>query len=149
MDLNLDGVRRVIFGLDTLHRTRPAYVFYVEGEKDARTLHALPVAATTHAGGVKGWRADYVTQLIACGIHRVYVIPDHDRPGHEFAATLAADCHAAGLKVRIVALPGLHDGAYSSTTNRPLTPRAPTHGRESPTRPPVARAPASAPQSHP
>ena len=35
------------------------------------------------------------------------ILPDNDDPGRKHAETVAASCHAAGLEVRIVALPNL------------------------------------------
>jgi Protein of unknown function (DUF3631) len=104
---SLGNVRRVIYRLDRLHATRPAAVFIVEGEKDVATIETLKFPATTNAAGAGKWRPEYTAQLVACGIQRAYVLPDHDEPGRAHAETVAAACHAGGIEVRIVALPDL------------------------------------------
>lgn len=103
----LDDVRRVVYRLRELHDARPKAVFISEGEKDADALAALGLPATTNAGGAGKWVDDYATQLVACGVERVAILPDADRAGHEHAETVARSCYAAGLEVRVVTLPGL------------------------------------------
>lgn len=103
----LDDVRRVVYRLDRLATQRPAAVFVVEGEKDVEALEALKLPATCNPAGAGKWTDDYTAQLVACGVQRVAILPDHDRPGQEHAETVARACHAAGLEVRVVTLPGL------------------------------------------
>lgn len=102
---NLDGAARVPYRLpDLLEQPR---VFWCEGEKDADRVAALGLSATTGAGGAEAWRDDYAQQLTALGVREVVVLPDHDKPGEQYAAAVAAGCQAAGLLVRVLRLPGL------------------------------------------
>lgn len=106
---NLDGVRRVLYRLPELKRKKAAVI--VEGEKDADALWSLkpPIPATTSLGGASAWKEEYAAQLVAAGVKRVAVIPDNDPAGHKYAQRVAADCHRAGLVVRVVSLPGVPD----------------------------------------
>ena len=99
------GVRRVLYRLHTLRGQKT--VFLVEGEKDVIRLAELELVATTNAGGAgQGkWLDLYTAQLTAAGVERVVVIPDNDEPGITHARTVAASCHAAGIKTKVVALP--------------------------------------------
>ena len=99
------GVRRVLYRLRELQGQTIAYI--VEGEKDADRLRAIGLPSTTNAGGAGKWRDDYTAQLKAAGVESIVVLPDNDAPGRQHAATVAATCHAAGLKVKIVELPKL------------------------------------------
>lgn len=101
----LDDVRRVLFGLPLLRTQRVAYV--AEGEKDVLALRKLGLVATTNAGGAGKWCDDYTRQLQAAGTESVAILPDNDTAGRQHAETVARSCHAAGLKVKIVTLPGL------------------------------------------
>ena len=103
----LDAARRVLYRLNVLHSTRPKEVYVVEGEKDADALVALDLPATTNAGGAGKWTDDYAAQLVACGVQRVAILPDHDHAGQEHAEQVARSCQTAGLEVRLVRLPGL------------------------------------------
>jgi len=102
---NLDGVRRVLFNLPALHGQRS--VFIGEGEKDVEALRYLGLVATSNAGGAGKWDERYTEQLLAAGIKRVTILPDNDTAGEEHAVKVARSCAAAGLKVKIVRLPGL------------------------------------------
>lgn len=101
----LDDVRRVLYRLNILHDTRPKAIFITEGEKDADALAALGLPSTTNAGGAGKWTDDYAAQLVACGVQRVAILPDHDRAGQEHAEAVARACQAAGLEPRVVTLP--------------------------------------------
>jgi hypothetical protein len=102
---NLGDVRRVLYRLP--HLVDMADVFIVEGEKDTHTLEGLGVVATTNAGGAGKWRTEYADQLVAAGCLRVVVLPDNDEPGAKHGRAVAASCHAAGLGVKLINLPGL------------------------------------------
>ena len=107
----LKGVKRVLYHLPELQGKEA--VCLVEGEKDADQLWSQHLPATTSSGGAtKGkdaatgkWRSDYTDQLIRAGVKRVAILPDNDDPGRAHAQQVAASCYAAGLEVRIVALP--------------------------------------------
>jgi 5S rRNA maturation endonuclease (ribonuclease M5) len=101
----MHGVRRVLFGLPELQGQKLVYA--VEGERDVLSLRKLGVVATTSAGGAGRWRPEFTDQLRAAGVECVVVLPDNDAPGRAHAETVAQSCHAAGLKVKVVSLPGL------------------------------------------
>ena len=108
---DLKDVRRVLYCLPELQGQSVAYV--VEGEKDVATVQGLGLAATCNAGGASKnpdrpkWREDYTAQLTAAGVRSVVVMPDNDEPGRVHATAIARSCVAAGLHVKVVALPDL------------------------------------------
>ena len=102
---NLNGVRRVLYRLQTLPGKKT--VFIVEGEKDANRLVETGLTATTNDSGVGMWRDEYTQQLIAAGIQEAIVIPDNDDVGITHARDVAARCHAAGITTKLVTLPGV------------------------------------------
>jgi hypothetical protein len=101
----MDGVERVLYHLPQLSDEPIAYV--VEGEKDADRLRAIALPGTTAPGGAGKWHSAYVEQLLAAGVTHVVILPDNDDPGRDHAVAIATSCHAAGLIVKIVALPGV------------------------------------------
>ena len=102
----LGDVRRVLYRLPHL---RSVTVYIVEGERDADRLASLKLPATTNAGGAGKWRPEYTQQLTAASVEHVVILPDHDPPGRAHADQVARSCHAAGLQLKIVALPGLRE----------------------------------------
>jgi DNA primase len=82
-------------------------IYLVEGEKDADRLRAIGLPGTCNPGGAGKWLRQYVAQLQAASIERVVILPDNDPPGHAHAEAIARSCHAAGLAVKVVALPDL------------------------------------------
>ena len=64
-------------------------------------------AATTNAAGAGKWTEEHTAALVAVAAPEVVVLPDNDPPGEKHACAVAASCHAAGLPVRILRLPGL------------------------------------------
>jgi DNA primase len=108
---NVKGVRRVLYGLPTLRSQTELYI--VEGEKDVLALGGVGVIATTNPGGASNnpdkpkWRAEYTQQLVEAGVKSVVILPDNDAPGRGHAEAAANGCHAAGMMVKIVELPGL------------------------------------------
>ena len=82
----------------------------VEGEKDADNLKALgyigTTAVTTAQGGAKGWRAEYSDYFLS---KQVAIIPDNDRPGLEYAVTVARSLHGKASVIKIIELPGLEE----------------------------------------
>lgn len=77
-------------------------IYVVEGEKDADTLVALGLSATTSPMGAGKWREEYAATLAGAD---VVVLPDNDEPGHDHAKQVADSLRAAGCTVRVVALP--------------------------------------------
>ena len=82
-------------------------VYIAEGEADVDSLRTIDLPATTNCGGAGKWRDDYTRQLVAAGVTHTVILPDNDDPGRAHAADVAQSCHAAGLAVKTVALPGL------------------------------------------
>ncbi len=99
------GVRRVLYHLDALQGQSIVYV--VEGEKDTDRLRAIGLAATTAPGGAGKWKPEYAQQLTAARTEHVVILPDNDDPGRAHADAAARSCQAAGLRVKVVALPDL------------------------------------------
>ena len=100
-------------GLQPLVYRRPGLqgrevVIVAEGEKDVDQLWDLGLPATCNHGGAGKWQASHTAQLVAAGVTRVVVIPDADTPGQKHGQAVAQSCVAAGLTVKVVALP---DGA--------------------------------------
>lgn len=98
-------VPRVPYRLDELQGRTSAW--WVEGPAVVAALHAIGIFATTSIGGANSWRKEHAAQLKDSGIKRLYFQPDNDDPGRAYTKNAARDCHAAGIKVKIVTLPGL------------------------------------------
>jgi hypothetical protein len=117
----LGDVRRVIFALSTVRlrlkdegaaafrreHQLPDAVFVCEGEKDANRLMCRGLIATCNVGGAGKWNDDYTKQLVEAGAKNIVILPDNDDPGRHHAEMVARSCHAAGLTVKVVALPDL------------------------------------------
>jgi len=103
---DLQGVRRVPYNLPELVNANGAVL--VEGEKDANNLKALGyagnTAVTTSQGGAKAWKPEYADYFLS---KQVAIIPDNDRPGLEYAETVARSLQGKASVIRIVELPGL------------------------------------------
>lgn len=81
----IDTDPRPLFGLDRL-ATHPKdkAVFVVEGEKCAAALRNLGLCAITSLGGSQAPQKTDWTPLN--GFKTVYLLPDHDNPGEQYAA---------------------------------------------------------------
>lgn len=82
-------------------------ILLVEGEKDADTARAMGIPATAHAGGAKGWRAEYAEQLAGAD---VVIVPDNDDQGRDWAVEAATALTQAGARVRMFATPIREEG---------------------------------------
>lgn len=104
---NLNGVRRVLYRLPEVLKTRS--VLICEGEKDCETAHALGLVATTNPGGAGKWRDEYAQFLKG---KRVCVIADADAPGAAQGRDAARSLVGVSESVRLIeALPGVpHKG---------------------------------------
>lgn len=102
----IKGVRRVLYLLHEWHGKQKS-LSIAEGEKDVHTLRKLKVFATTNMGGSDGWKPEYAQQIKDGGVQQVTVFVDNDDAGRKWADDIARDCHALGIKVRVVELPGL------------------------------------------
>jgi putative DNA primase/helicase len=106
---SLNGTERVLFRLPSVLSTVAVHglVMVVEGEKDAESLIAHGLCATTCAQGAGAWRDEYSRSLIGAGL--VAVIPDNDRPGRVHASQVADSLVRHGVRTRVVNLPDLQD----------------------------------------
>jgi hypothetical protein len=96
---------RVLYRLpDLLRAERTAWVFVVEGEKDADRLASLGLTATTNAQGAGCWDETYSERLRG---RCVAVIPDNDESGRAHAGQVAGSLSRCAADVRIVLLPGV------------------------------------------
>ncbi len=97
---NLEGVRLVPFNLPEVIKAKSVIV--VEGEKDAETLRAWGLTATTNAQGAGKWRREYSEHLKG---KRVVVLPDNDEPGRKHAEAVARSLYGVAEIVKVVELP--------------------------------------------
>jgi hypothetical protein len=104
--------RRVLYRLPALAESSRVYL--CEGEKDADALASWGLPASTTQGGAAQWRGEYVDQLKALAVEDMVMFPDNDEAGDEYVSKASSACLAAGLRVKIVRLPGLvHKGDVS------------------------------------
>ncbi|MBE3145209.1 MAG: hypothetical protein IMZ61_15025 [Planctomycetes bacterium] len=90
-------------------------IFICEGEKDTQNLskalsHLLEfelrkVAVTTAPFGSNNWKPEFRRYFI--GASQVVILPDNDKPGHEYAMTIARSLTGTIPDIRIVDLPDL------------------------------------------
>lgn len=92
-------VRRVLYRLPEV--LEAPIVFVVEGEKDVETLRSHGFAATTNAGGAKGWRDEFSEVFRG---REVIIIPDNDAPGWERAKQIARGVLPYASAVRVLEL---------------------------------------------
>lgn len=84
-------------------------VFFLEGEKKADVLTSWDLCATSlDSGGQSGkgaaWRKEFNPYFKG---REVYILPDNDKTGEEYAATLAGHLAGIAAAVKILRLPGL------------------------------------------
>jgi hypothetical protein len=102
---NLDGVRRVLYGLPEILAADIAdWVLIPEGEKDVNRLTELGFVATTNAQGAGKWRSEHTEALRG---RRVALLPDNDQPGEKHAEAVAGALQGVAAEVRILRLPNL------------------------------------------
>ncbi len=103
---SLGEVRLVLYRLPEVLAATSATrtVFVVEGEKDADTLAARGLVATTNAMGAGKWRPDYSECLRNA---HVVLLPDNDDAGREHMRQVARSLEGIATDVILVDLPGL------------------------------------------
>ncbi len=102
---NLKDVRRILYRLpELLNADKDAWVFIVEGEKDADRLYSIGLCATTCAMGSSAWIDNYSEFL---NNRKVCVLPDNDDVGRKHAQAIVDSIAKAGGKSRILNLPDL------------------------------------------
>jgi RecA-family ATPase len=99
---NLDGVRRVLYRWPELLKYPDATVHFCEGEKDADTLAAFDLCATTIASGK--WTDDCVQALAG---RNVWIFEDRDEAGGKRSLEAAERLHPVAASIKIIRLPGL------------------------------------------
>ena len=109
---DMTGVEPRLYRLNDLRKANPGArgqpAIVVERETDANWLWSIggqPLPATCNFGGLGRWEETYIAQLKGAGVRDVAVVPDGDPRSRAHAAEVAAACHAAGLRVQLVALP--------------------------------------------
>ena len=81
---NVKGVSRVLYRLpDVLSADPDAWVFVVEGEKDADNLAKAGLVATTNSGGAGKW--SHLSDDSSLHGRRIVIIPDKDDAGYKHA----------------------------------------------------------------
>lgn len=78
-----------------------------EGEKDVDNLWKIGIPATTVPMGAGGWRDEYASQLATAGVDEVVIPPDNDEAGRKYAQKATLSLLKRGIKVGVLALPGL------------------------------------------
>jgi len=109
---NLDSVRRVLYRLpELLAADSMAWVFIVEGEKDADRLAAAGLIVTTNPGGAGKWNA--VDDKLLHG-RRACILRDNDDSGESHRDDVARRLYGKAAELRTIELPGLpHKGDVS------------------------------------
>jgi putative DNA primase/helicase len=96
---------RPLYRLPELLASGSETTWICEGEKDADSLAALGLIATTAIGGTGGgWRAAYNGYFAG---KPVVILPDNDPPGRAHAAIVARALFGVASSVKVLALPGL------------------------------------------
>ena len=110
---DMAGVEPPLYCLQALREARSPGpgrpVIVVEREEYVNRLRTRledRMLATCCAGGLGNWEATHIEQLKDAGVEQVSVIPDDDVKSRADAHAVACACHAAGLNVRVVDLPG-------------------------------------------
>lgn len=75
-------------------------IYVVEGEKDAETVSALGLVATTNTGGAGKWLPHYADQL--AGAAHVIVVADNDQPGINHGRNVAQSLDGKVAQVELV-----------------------------------------------
>jgi putative DNA primase/helicase len=98
---NLDGVQPVLYRLrDVLTAVAAGRrIFICEGEKDADSVAALGLVATTNVGGAKKWRAEYNETLRDA---HVVLLPHNDDPGRAHVGQVAAALNGVAASIRVL-----------------------------------------------
>lgn len=101
----MNGVTPVLYRLPEVIAAikADAWIFQVEGEKDADNLVALGLAATTQTNGAGKWNASYSDTLQGA---RVAIIADKDDPGRNHAEMVAEALAGKAAVVKVLELPG-------------------------------------------
>ncbi|MFA7175411.1 MAG: phage/plasmid primase, P4 family, partial [Kiritimatiellia bacterium] len=94
---SLEGIETVLYNLPGLSVSD--WAILVEGEKDADTLTALDLPATTNAGGAGKWQESYTATLAGKDI---VIMPDNDPVGEGRADKLHAALYGIARSIKVV-----------------------------------------------
>jgi hypothetical protein len=109
----LRGVTPILYRLrDWVNRP---WVAIVEGEKDADTLAALGIPATTNCGGAEKWRPEYSLRFAG---KNVVIIRDNDEAGERHAQRVAAELKNQARAVRVICPSALPKGDVTDWMER-------------------------------
>lgn len=98
-------IKPVLYRLPDVAKTNPdVWVFIVEGEKDVDRLAELGLVATTNPMGAGKWRDEYAEPLRD---HRVAIIGDNDKSGHDHVRDNACSIYGKAKSIRTIDLPGI------------------------------------------
>ena len=113
----LEGVVKPLYNLPKFKDA--AFIWIVEGEKDADALNRLGMVATTNAGGAKKWEEQYTEQLrdkevILCG--------DNDIAGREHTKLIEETIRASARSIRSISVPLPHKDVsdYLASFEKPM-----------------------------
>jgi hypothetical protein len=98
---NLTGIRAVLYHLpEVLKAVKDGDVVHVsEGEKDADSLTALGLTATTNPMGAGKWRTEY-SEFLRGG--DIVVHSHNDKPGRDHVERIAASLHGVAARIRVL-----------------------------------------------
>jgi AAA domain len=105
---DLKGIEPVLYSLPAVLQTIQAgeTIHLAEGEKDAETLQALGLVATTVPMGAKYWRPSYTETLTGAD---VVVWPDNDAAGRASITKVQRALTGKAKALRIVQVPAPHN----------------------------------------
>lgn len=102
---SVKGLPRVLYRLSELLAADPeAWIFIVEGEKDADNLLACGLVATTNSGGAGKWK--HLNDTSALKGRLVVVIPDKDEAGYHHAQEVCQHLSGKVKEIRYLVLEG-------------------------------------------
>lgn len=101
---NLQGIEPVLYRLPEVLKAQE--ILLVEGEKDADSLHALGMVATTAPMGAGKWRPSY-NEYLKC--KDIALLPDNDTAGQDHMLKVAESLYGTAESIKILNLPDLPD----------------------------------------
>jgi len=115
---NMKGIRRVLYGLPKILKSKSETVWVAEGEKDCLNLQKLGLVATTNVGGAGKWMDAYSQTLAG---KEVVLCPDNDAPGMKHMDQVLESVAPFAKVVRKVTVPKPHKDIsdYLSTFKDP------------------------------
>ena len=98
-------IEPVLYNLPGIKESK--WVLVVEGEKDADTLIAMGLPATTNAGGSKKWQDSYSNVLVG---KDVVLLPDNDDVGRSHIDIIGRSLSGKVKSLRVLALSKIEKG---------------------------------------